>query len=113
MAVSVNPELPKNIMDKIDEIVKELGDSDLQDNEILTLALNFSFYFATNHLSVIHRTRDPTISANRDMFYNEFMTTYLNILTGQAEVIQTMIANDLKTTDDYMSFVKRNKNNND
>lgn len=101
-----NPAIVKKMNELITLII---GDDNLSEGDIMTVAYNFSWYFLTDHLRALKQSRYKYVRDNYDKFFLENIVTYLNVINGHSEIIQYMLDNNLKTVDEYIDH-KASKN---
>lgn len=101
-----NPAIVKKMNELITLII---GDDNLSEGDIMTVAYNFSWYFLTDHLRALKQSRYKYVRDNYDKFFLENIVTYLNVINGHSEIIQYMLDNNLKTVDEYIDHKANNK----
>lgn len=99
------------VLRKMGEMVAlVIGDAELTEDDIMTVAYNFSWFFLTDHLRALKTSRYQKIRENYDQYFLDHITTYFKMTASHAAIIQTMIDNNLKTIDEYIEFSKAHKN---
>lgn len=102
------------VLRKMGEMVAlVIGDESLTEDDIMTVAYNFSWFFLTDHLRALKTSRYPKVRENYDKFFMEHIVTYFKMTASHAAIIQTMLDNNLKTIDEYIEFSKEAHKNQD
>lgn len=99
-----------NIVKKMNELITLIiGDDNLTEGDVMTVAYNFSWYFLTDHIRALKQSRYKYVRDNYDKFFMENIVAYLKVVDGQSSIIQVMLDNNLKTLDEYIEFMNSSR----